>query len=71
MSIYRTTTTVTSNRTLTIEHVPFEPGEQVEVVVHSSSQAPDTQQQYPLRGTPIRYIDPFESVAEEDWEVLQ
>ena len=70
MSIYRTTTTVTSNRTLTIEHVPFEPGEQVEVVVHSSSQAPETQQQYPLRGTPIRYIDPFESVAEEDWEVL-
>ncbi len=71
MSIYRTTTTVTSNGTLTIEHLPFEPGEQVEVVVSHSSQASDTQQRYPLRGTPIRYIDPFGGVAEEDWEALK
>ena len=26
---------------------------------------------YPLRGTPIRYIDPFEPVADEDWEALR
>ncbi len=71
MSVYHTITMVTSNGTLIIEHVPFKPGEQVEVVVSRSSQAPDTQQPYPLRGAPIRYINPFESVAEEDWEVLQ
>ncbi|ETX09191.1 hypothetical protein [Candidatus Entotheonella palauensis] len=70
MSIYRTTTTVKNNGTLTIEHVPFEPGEQVEVIVSRSSQALDMSKQYPLRGTPIRYTEPFESVAEEDWEVL-
>lgn len=26
---------------------------------------------YPLRGKPIRYTDPFGSIAEGDWEVLQ
>ena len=26
---------------------------------------------YPLRGVKIRYEDPFESVAENDWEVLK
>ena len=71
MSVYRITTTIASNGTLTIEDVPFEPGDQVEVVVRRSSQAPVAQSRYPLRGTPIRYIDPFDSVAEEDWEVLQ
>ena len=26
---------------------------------------------YSLRGKPIRYLEPFESVAENDWEVLR
>jgi len=26
---------------------------------------------YPLRGTLIRYVDPFKSVAEEGWEALK
>ncbi len=26
---------------------------------------------YPLRGKPIRYVDPFESVAEDNWEALR
>ena len=30
-----------------------------------SSQA---ENQYPLRGQPVMYINPFESVAEEEWQ---
>jgi hypothetical protein len=72
MPVYRITATVTNHGALTIKHLPFEPGDQVEVVVRRSSQAPAPQQQrYPLRGTSIRYLNPFGSVAEEDWEVLQ
>ncbi len=26
---------------------------------------------YPLRGKPMRYTDPFGSVAEEDWDALR
>jgi len=31
----------------------------------------DQEVRYPLRGKPIRYIDPIEPVAEEDWEALR
>jgi hypothetical protein len=30
-----------------------------------------TESPYPLRGTPIRYDDPMEPVAEADWDALK
>jgi hypothetical protein len=30
-----------------------------------------TADQYPLRGTPLTYIEPTEPVALEDWSILQ
>ena len=30
-----------------------------------------TQKSYPLRGLPVQYIDPLETVALDDWEVLK
>jgi len=67
---YRTETTVSSDRTLTIAGLPFRVGDKVQVVV-SDKRAPTSGERYPLRGKPIRYIEPFESVAEDDWESLQ
>lgn len=32
--------------------------------------AHSTQSQYPLRGKPVTYIQPFESVAEKDWQAM-
>ena len=31
----------------------------------------NTKNAYPLRGVKIRYEEPFEPVAEDDWEVLK
>jgi hypothetical protein len=40
----------------------------VEVIVRDRLRERASGQRYPLRDKPIRYADPFESVAEEDWE---
>jgi hypothetical protein len=71
MQIYRVKTTISSDGTLIIEELPFRPGDKVEVVVRSRGPEPERIEQYPLRGKPIRYVDPFEGIAVNDWDVLQ
>jgi hypothetical protein len=46
-------------------------GEKVEVIVRRRERQRERRGRYPLRGKPIRYLDPFGSVAENDWEALQ
>ncbi len=70
MLTYRSRTVVTKNWTLTLTDLPFSAGDEVEVVIRAwatQSQAPS---RYPLRGEQVRYVDPFESVAEDDWTAL-
>ena len=67
--IHRVETTVSENGTIVIDNVPFQPGEEVEITIFSH--AASERKRYPLRGTVIKYEDPFGSVAEDDWEVLQ
>jgi hypothetical protein len=62
---------VSSNRTLTIKELPFQVGEKVEVIVRRRERERKRGGRYPLRGKPIRYIDPFGSVAKSEWEALQ
>jgi len=71
MPDYRVETTVSNDRSLTITGLPFEAGDQVEVIVRSQEHPGRNGKRYPLRGKPIRYTDPFRSVAEEDWEALR
>lgn len=71
MPIYRVETTILIDGKLIITGLPFRPGERVEVIVQSREQEQRDQERYPLRGTPIRYTDPCESVAENAWEALQ
>jgi hypothetical protein len=71
MQEYRIETTISKDGTLTIKKLPFRAGERVEVIVHPHEPQPEYEMRYPLRGKPIRYIDPFRSVAENDWDVLQ
>jgi hypothetical protein len=66
MRVCRIETTVSGDRTVIVKDMPFPPGERVEVVVRSHD--PQNRGDYPLRGKPFRYIDPFEGVAENDWE---
>lgn len=71
MQAYRIETVVAQDGTLTIRGIPFRAGEKVEVIILSRSRKPKERECYPLRGKPVRYLAPFESVAENDWEALQ
>ena len=56
---------------LTIRGVPFREGERVEIIIVSMPRTLTNENHYPLRGKPFRYVGPFESVAEGDWDVLR
>jgi hypothetical protein len=71
MQTYRVETKVSRNRTLTIKGLPFQVGEKVEVIVRRRERERERRGRYPLRGKPMRYLDPYGSVAENDWEALQ
>ena len=70
MEVYRVETKVKGDRTVTLEGLPFEGGDEVEVIIRALRQA-QKGKDYPLRGKPVRYIDPFKSVDEDEWEALQ
>jgi len=71
MQTYRVETTISNDGTLTVKGLPFHAGDRVEVIVRSRKREWALAERYPLRGTPIRYSDPFGSVAEEDWDALR
>jgi len=71
MQTYRIETIISPNRILTIRGVPFRAGEKVEVIIVSCPQKRDGEERYPLRGKPVRYMAPLNSVAESDWNALQ
>ena len=71
MQTYSVETTVSNDGTLTIKGLPFRAGDKVEVIVRSRELERGPRKRCPLRGKPIRYLDPFESVAQDDWNTLQ
>ena len=71
MQTYRTETIISEDGTITIHDVPFRTGDRVEVIILGCSHKKKDDERYPLRGKPIRYDMPFDSVAEDDWEVLK
>lgn len=70
LQAHRIETTLTENGTLTLDHLPFQAGETVEVIVLPNSLSPPPQDRYSLRGASVQYQEPMESVAEQDWEAL-
>ena len=71
MQAHRTIAIVSENGSVTIEKLPFPAGQPVEVVVFPAETQSHQGLRYPLRGTPIRFVDPTEPVAESDWEVAK
>ena len=69
MQDYRVETEVSIDGSLTLEGLPFQAGDKVEVIIRNREPRQGESACYPLGGKPIRYTDPFESVAEKDWEV--
>ncbi len=71
MQAYRVETTLQQDGTLTLSDLPFHAGEAVEVIILVRSPATLRENRYPLRGTPISYINPIEPVAQEDGETAR
>jgi hypothetical protein len=70
MKVYRVEGRIAGDGTLTLEGLPFESGAEVEVTIRALWQA-QKGQDYPLRGKPIRYVQPFKSVDEDEWDALR
>lgn len=68
MHTYRVKTTLTQDGTLTLIDLPFTAGETLEVVIVAEQVTAAAPNFYPLRGTPVHYVDPAEPIAEDDWE---
>jgi len=71
MTEIRIETTISKDKSISINNIPFTVGDKVEVVIQKQGTEKNNQNRYPLRGSPVRYIKPFESVAEEDWNILE
>lgn len=67
---YRVEATVSRNGLLIVRGLPLRPGERVEVIV-LGRRKPEGAERYPLRGKPVRYVAPYESVAEDEWSALR
>jgi hypothetical protein len=67
MIAHRIETTLNQEGTLTLSGLPFHAGEAVEVIVLPRTPATPPRDAYPLRGKSIRYTNPFEPVAADDW----
>lgn len=66
---YRTEAIVTGDSSVQVRDLPFHPGEAVEVIVISAGPARSTSAYAPLRGSVLRYENPIEPVALDDWEL--
>jgi hypothetical protein len=71
MEAYRTRVHVNQDGSVTLPDLPFQAGEEVEVIVLAEARSSRDAARYPLRGTPLSYVDPFEPVAQDDWDALR
>ncbi len=73
MATFTTHGTVGEDGTVLINGLPLEPGQKVQVVIKTMANQPDLEDPYPLRKLSKGYyfLEPFRSVAVEDWECLR
>ena len=71
MQAYRVETTLPEDGTVTLRQLPFEAGESIEIIVLSHEDAATAPDRYPLRGTPVEYLEPTQPVACDDWDANQ
>jgi hypothetical protein len=71
MNAHRIETTINQDGTLTLNGLPFQAGDEVEVIILERPPKPNGDNPYPLRGQPMKYDAPTEPVAENEWGALQ
>ena len=67
MQAIRIETTIDENGEVRLTKLPFNAGEEVEVIVLPRGRRLATGDRFPLRGVAIDYERPTDPVAEEDW----
>jgi hypothetical protein len=60
-----------SKRSITLYDLPFQAGANVDVTIRSHSDELTSVKANPLWGMPLKYDEPCQPVAQEDWEILQ
>ena len=71
MQPYRIEATILRDGKLTLRGLPFPAGDTVEIIVRPRPRERASNVRYPLRGKTVRYIEPLQSVAENEWEALR
>ncbi len=71
MEAHRIETTVTTDGELKLTNVPVQFGDVVEVIVLVKRSAGSMAKRYPLRGTALRYDDPTEPIANDEWDTTR
>lgn len=71
MRAYKTAAKIEKEGELRLLDLPFHAGDEVEVILLRQQTPQPGRNPYPLRGLPVRYDDPTEPVAEDDWEALR
>lgn len=71
MNTHRLEIALTENGKITLDNLPFQAGETVEIVISLQQKISSPHNSFPLEGSVSYYDDPFDSVAEDEWEVLQ
>ncbi len=71
MQAYCLETVIQKDGVLTLDNLPLKAGVAIEVIIQVQPVAPSSSDRYPLRGKPVTYLDPMESVAESDWGATQ
>lgn len=71
MNAHRVETTIDQDGSLTLNGLPFQAGDEVEVIILERPPKPNGNNPYPLRGQPVQYDAPTEPVAENEWDALR
>ena len=67
MSVHISETRVDAQGRVVLDHLPFQSGEKVDVVIRSHEASRGERSD--LKGSVLRYDEPFEPVAMDDWDV--
>lgn len=68
MNVHRIETTIHENGTLTLDDLPFPAGVAVEVIILETPSWGGITDLQPLSGMLRRYDNPFDPVAQDDWD---
>jgi hypothetical protein len=66
MSVHMAEATVDPLGRVVLDHLPFRPGDRVDIIVRPHEPSP--REPIDLRGSVLRYENPLDPVAADDWE---